>query len=647
MNHSSEYEHLFQPLTLGNLTLPNRVVMTTVKLGYSNRKGEATPRHIAFYQRRAEGEVGLITTEPMVVQPNGIEIPTQLGVYQDDLVPGLQRLTEAVHAAGGRIMAHINHAGRVANPNLVAKERLVSASDVFCPANSVTPRPLLLAEIDEVVEAFGMSAGRILAAGFDAIEIPFSHGYLIHQFLSPHTNRREDEYGGSFQNRLRFGRAVIRAARARVGADFPIVVRMNATDYVEGGLTIQDALDIAREIEAMGVNALSVTSGTMCESIPFCLYPNGAPKANLLPMAAQMRGVVSLPIIVAGRVRTPAIAQEALAAGQADLIGLGRPFLSDPDWVKKAHEGRTDEILLCAACHQGCLAELRLGHGSGCVFSPLTGREAELTVATAAHPRRIMVVGGGPAGLEAAAIAAQRGHQVSLYEQENHLGGQFVLAAKAPHKEELNDVIKSMILSAQRAGVQIHLNTRMTSEMIRNSKVDALILATGGIPLTLPFQGLEESHWLLAADLLEGAAQVTTSSALVIGGGLVGLETADFLAIQGVKVTLVEMLDDVGGDMDILAKTMLLKRLRLKDVKILVKTKVQRLTRSQAIVQQADQEIALDVETVVIAVGVRANRELPDAFKDWDQEVYVIGDAAQPRKALEAILEGFNVGNSV
>ncbi len=638
---------LLKPLKLGSLTLPNRVVMTTVKLGYGNKRGEVTPSHIAFYKRRATGHVGLITTESIYIQPNGRELPTQIGIHDDELIPGLKQLTGTVHDNDSLIMAHINHAGRVANPKLVPGDSLVSASAVPCPANKVTPRPLGKEEIAGMVSAFSVATARVREAGFDAIEIPFSHGYLIHQFLSPYTNHREDEYGGSFENRLRFGREILKAVRDKVGEDFPIIVRLNAKDYVEGGLEIEDAIEIARALEKMDVQALSITSGTMCESVPFCLYPTGTPKANLLPMAAHIRNVVELPVIVAGRIRTPELAREALVDGQTDLIGLGRPLLADPDWVRKVEVRDEESILLCAACHQGCLAELRKGEGTHCVFNPLTGRESEIQITPAEKPRCVMVVGGGPAGLKAAAVAAERGHRVTLFEQGNRLGGQFALAAKASYKEEFNDVIDHMALMAQRAGVDIHFNTRVSPEMVLETQPDAVILATGGIPLTVPLPGLEDTHWLLASDFLDGVAKVETKTALVIGGGLVGLEAAELLTNNGVQVTLIKRSDNPGGDMDILARNMLLKRLQDQHVDIHINTKIQRLTKNAVFVQKENQVMSFPFETIVIALGVQANRTLTDALASSDLEIYTVGDAVEPRQVLEAIWEGFEIGNKV
>ncbi len=653
-----EKSQLLEPFQLGKLTLPNRVVMTTLKLGYGNKVGEVNQRHIAFYRRRAEGNVGLLTSEPLYVQLNGRELPTQLGIHNDGLVPGLQELTGAVHAAGGLVMAHINHAGRAANPKLVPPDERISASDVFCPANQVTPHPLTKEGITEIVSAFRAAAGRARQADFDALEIPFSHGYLIHQFLSPHTNHRQDEYGGSFENRMRFGREVIAAVRAEVGDDYPIVVRMNAKDYVPGGLEIEDAIEIARSLETLGVQALSITSGTMCESVPFCLYPTGTPKANLLPMAGQIKDTVSLPIIVAGRIRSPEVAREALSASQTDLIGLGRPFLADPDWVQKTAAGDEEGILLCAACHQGCLGELRLGHGTSCMFNPLTGREAEIQLTPVEEPRRVMVIGGGPGGMEAAITAAQRGHQVTLFEQDDRLGGRLREAVSVPYKEEFADLIRFQQVQLEREDVEVRLNTAVTPELVSREAPDVIVLAAGAEPIIPSFPGLEETSWTTAYDLLDGKSEVKTKTAFIVGAGTAGLETAEYLAQRGVSSIVVKRKPEVGGKLDPLARAVLLKRLESLGVDVRTGLEVVRFEKSKAgqttVVarhyprRENVSELRFEAETVVIALGLRANHELAEALESQDgPPVHIIGDYVEPREALEAVWEGFEAGRNV
>jgi thioredoxin reductase len=502
-------------------------------------------------------------------------------------------------------------------------------------------------EIREVVEAFGDAARRVREAGFDALEIPFSHGYLIHQFLSPRSNRRHDRYGGSFENRIRFGMEVLERVREVVGHTLTIVVRMNAADYVQAGLDLDDAVAVASALAVWGVDALSVTSGTMCESVPFCLYPAGTPQAHLLPMAGAIRRAAGVPVIVAGRIRTPAVARQALEAGQADLIGLGRPFLADPDGVRKTEAGDEDGILLCPACHQGCLGSLRKWDGTGCLINPITGREGKLTVQRTSDPREVMIVGGGPAGLEAAVVAASRGHAVSLFEEKEETGGQLALAARVPHKEGFADVVRALELHAVRAGATISRGVRVTPFDILARNPDALILATGGTPVSSFIPGLETIPWIAARDVLRREWKVEGEVVLVVGGGLVGLEVAGFLSALGKVVLLVEVREAVGEKLDPLPRAMLRKRLGDQGVEIRTRTSVTRVAEGRVFLSDGEKEEAIHADLVVLAVGMAPNRELEAALAESGVETVTIGDAREPRGVGEAILEGFEAGAAV
>ena len=445
------------------------------------------------------------------------------------------------------------------------------------------------------------------------------------------------------------------AVRDEIGAGFPLIIRMNAGDYVEGGLTIEDGERIAPILESWGVHALSITSGTMCESPAFCLYPMATPKAHLAPMAARIRGKVSIPVAVAGRIRTPGVAREILSMEQADWIGLGRPFLADPDWVKKTAAGDEESILRCAACHQGCLTELRKGHGTSCMFNPLTGRESEITLTAVQEPRGVMVIGGGPAGMEAAIIAAQRGHRVTLHEKDDRLGGRFREAAQVPYKEEFSDLIRYQQVQLARNGVEIHLNSRITSAEVNEEDPEVVIIAVGAEPIVPPFPGLEETRWMTAYDLLDGRAQVATSTAFIVGAGTAGLETAEFLAQNGVRCTVVKRRPELGASLDPLSRNLLLRRLESQGVDVRTGLEVVRFetTEGQTTVianswpdGESTPPHRLPAETVIISLGLRSDPSLSDSLGDREN-VFSIGDSVAPREALDAILEGFEVGRMI
>jgi len=424
---------VFEETCIGTLTLSNRFIMAPVKTGYGNLAGEVTQRYINFYLRRAEGGVGLITTEPMYIHPSGKELPNQIGIHEDNLIDGLRRLTDAIHRAGTKVVAHLNHAGRMANPKATHLP-LVSSSAVPCAATDLIPKMLNQTELKTFVDYYRQAAGRAKIAGFDAIELQFGHGYLIAQFLSKLVNDRKDEYGESLENRLRFGLEVLRAVKTEVGADFPVICRLSAKEYIPNGLAIKDSKDIASVLEKAGADALHIAGGSACESPAWYFQHSALPEKVFLGDAVALKKVVGIPIIAVGRLGTPQKVKEALDIFGMDFIALGRPLIADPDFPKKMQNGNENDICLCGACLQGCLSMVKDGKGLSCVINPKVGREGEINIKSTDNPKKVMVIGGGPAGLEAAITAASRGHQIDLYEKDE-LGGQFRLACKPPMKE--------------------------------------------------------------------------------------------------------------------------------------------------------------------------------------------------------------------
>lgn len=629
-----KYKRLFEYQRVGRYTLKNRFLMTPIKLGYATLKGEVTDRHIDFYSLRAIGGVALITTEPLYILPNGKEIPKQMGIYKDELIGGLEKITEVVHREGSLIMAHINHAGRIANPKLTSE--FVSASEIACPSIGQKPRALSTQEVWDYIGLYTKAALRAKEAGFDGVEIQFGHGYLIHQFLSPQTNKRDDEFG----DRMKFGMEILRSIR-EPWKEGLISIRLNGSDFLKGGMDIEDAVKIAKALE--GADMINVTGGSMCGSVGVALYSNFRDRGSFYSYAQRIKEEVSLPVATVGRINHPDYALELIEKGIADICGLGRPLVADPFYPKKTLDGRVEEIMPCAACHQGCLAQLRKGESVTCMINPSVGKAVKIEKAE--KRKYVMVIGGGPGGMEVAITAARRGHRIKLYEKKN-LGGQLFLAKTPPHKRDLELFIKYFKNMLSKYSIEV-VREEANMDSIKRENPDVVVCATGGKPLTIDFPGLPDIPHLNSWEVLEGKL-LKGREVLIIGGGSVGLETAYYLAEEGMEVTIIEMLPSVGNDLDALARAELLNKLKEKRVKIYTDTKLIKFEEGRAITEQNGETREFKFSWVVLSLGTKSNKSLClELEKEFKGEFYTLGDAKRVAKAFEAIQEGFEIGRSI
>ena len=647
---------LFSPTRIGTMELRNRIVMAPMATMYANPDGSVSQRLIDYHEARARGGVALIILGVTSVD-RFFPYPVTLCLWDDMFIPGFKELTQAVHAHGAKVVPQITHPGPASLAPFFRGSQPVGPSVVKYHGTRQVCRELAAEEIGPIVEQFGEAARRAREAGFDGVELHAAHGYLlVGGFLSPLRNRRTDEYGGSVDGRLKLPLDIVKSIRDRAGADFPIIVRMSGDELVPGGQDIRQTQYIAPILAEAGVNAFHISSGAIHEMAWRILPPTGTPLGLNTAFSEAVKKVVNVPVMVVGRINDPRFAEDVLEKGQADLIVMGRALLADPELANKAAEGRFDDIAPCIGCGLGCIASRDKGNPMRCLINPALGREREMAIAPAAEPKKVMVVGAGPAGLEAARVAALRGHDVSLYEKETKVGGQFNLAAVPPLKQEMSKAIKYLRAQVDKAGAKSHLSTEVTPELVEEAKPDSVIVATGGESLTPNIPGITGKRVVSGHDVLSGKAVLPCGNILVIGGGMVGLEVAEFLANPGdnpiigcTNVTVLEMLPDVGMDLAPDMRTLLMQRLRESGARILTSATVKEILEDGAVVTMADgrEEALRGMDRIVLAMGARSVDTLSDRIKDKVSEVYVVGDAKEPRRALEAIAEGSEVGRKV
>ncbi|MGV8057019.1 MAG: FAD-dependent oxidoreductase [Smithellaceae bacterium] len=629
---SNELESLFQPFSIGSLTLKNRIVFPAILL---------VPKQdtISFLSPRAKGGAGL------VMVPGGMLMRTApadyFHLYSDNAIPELTEIAQALHAQGAKIGIQLHHQGRQIHDASVP----VAPSPIPWSANSPVPRELERDEINDLIEEFSDAVRRARDAGLDMAEIHGAHGYLVNQFLSARSNQRKDDYGGDVQNRARFLVEIIRRAREKVGDAFPISCRINAADYIEGGLTVEDAVLIARLAEQAGASLINISAGVY--GYPVTIAPMYSPRALNVEFAGQIKAAVKTPVCVVGRIDTPQLAAQILQDGKADLIAMGRPLLVDPELPNKARRGELDRIRPCIYCNNGCMAHMEGRSAmSNCTVNPLMGKEATLEITGAKKIKKVLVIGGGLAGLEAARIASLRGHKVILYEKENALGGQWLLAAIPPFKETLRPYLQWLINEVKLSGTILKLNKPFSMSDLEVENPDAVILATGALPTVPPVPGIETAT--TAWEVLQGKAQFG-ADVFIVGGNATGLEVAHLLAVQGKRVTVIEMTSRFGADMPATIRWHLRKLLDEHGVRLKSSVKLKQIgpDKSVTVETKKGEETWSGFSDVILATGMRSQNEFKTSLEAVVREVHVIGDAKQPRSGLDAIAEGAQTGSNL
>jgi 2,4-dienoyl-CoA reductase-like NADH-dependent reductase (Old Yellow Enzyme family)/thioredoxin reductase len=635
-------EKIFQPISIGSLRLKNRLIMPTLDPGFAGEGGRVNQRLIDYFTRRARGGVSFIMVGPAVFDPVGIGGTFEYRIYQGGVLEGLSRLVEAIHGCGIPVGLQLHHAGRQANPELIEGSS-VAPSAIPCPVRRSSPRALTSPEIEAIVHQYGVYGRKVREVGFDAVEVHGSHGYLIAEFLSPYSNNRTDAYGGCLENRTRFAREVVQEVRRNVGEGFPIFFRIPGEEHVPEGLTQEETPLIAGRLEEAGADAIDVSAGNY-RTAEWIVPPMTLPEACNVPAAEAIKQKLAIPVIVAGRIKRPEVAEKILREGKADVIAMARGLVADPDWPRKAKEGRLEEIRECIACNV-CIGRLFREMEILCTVNPEVGREGEWDLKAVLHPKRVMVVGAGPGGMEAARVARLRGHQVSLYEEQDRLGGQMQAASQVSFKQELKSTLRFYETALKKSGVQIKLGTRVTADLVAAAKPDALILATGSSPLSPEIPGVHLRHVVQAIDVLLDRVKVEGRVA-VIGGGNVGCEVAIFLAERGVQVVLLEMLPYVAHGIPRLLGKEIKEILKNRGVEILTGRKLVRIEENRLVCEDVEKkESFLSVDQVVLAVGAKPKDDLAKSLKALIAETYLIGDCLEPRKAVEAIDEGAKVAH--
>ena len=640
----TNYQSLFKPIKIGKLELKNRLVVPPVGTLFSGYDGHICGRLTEYHKVRAKGGWGLIIVEGVAISQQGKGGPKQYGIWDDSFIKEYKELTDAAHSEGAGMALQIMHCGRNTRPEITGGLQPVAPSALPDPIIRVVPKELTKEEIAGIVEDFGQAARRAKESGFDAVEIHGGHGYLVSGFMSAYANKRTDEYGNGLEGFLRFPVEIIKRIKAVCGKDYPVIFRISADEAVKGCRTIVESAGMSKRLAEEGADAIHVSVGVY-ESSYLTMAPATMKEGFNVKAASVIKKKVKVPVIAVGRINSPKLAEKIISSGKADMVAIGRQSVADPFWPLKVKENRIDEIVKCLSCNEGCLDTAWAANPITCVQNPLLGIDAG-DIKKTDKPKKVLIAGGGPAGLEAAINAAIKGHKVIIYEMDVKAGGQINIAGVPPYKEILNEAVKSRLKIIKKINVDIITNKELTIDIIKKISPDVLIIATGSKTIVPDIGGVEQKNVITARDVLNGA--LIGDKVVVIGGGIVGCETADWLSEKGGDITIIEMLKSVARDISPAARFFLLKRLADKKVKIITKARVKEIAGNKIVVSREDSDTVIEqVDTIILATGAKSVNDLELKAKDIVAEIYVIGDARKPGKILDAVKQAAEVGRSL
>lgn len=651
-----KFNSMFSPINIGPISVKNRFVVPPMGNNFANTDGTWSDQSAAYYGARAKGGFGLITIEATVVHNGAKGGPRKPCLFDDASIPSLKKICDVCHAEGAKVSVQLQNAGPEGNAKN-AGAPIMAATSIKSKDGRDIPKEPTVEEIYELVKGYGEATRRAMEAGIDAVEIHMAHGYFVNSFLSPRTNKRVDEFGGSFENRMRFSKMIIEEVKRVAQGKIAVLARINSTEDMFGGLDNHDMCAIAMYLEDCGLDALHVSRAVHLKD-EYMWAPTGIHGGFSAEYVANIKKCVNIPVITVGRYTEPQFAEAMVKTGAADLVAFGRQSLADPAMPNKAKEDRLEDMIPCIACLQGCVANMYQGNPICCLTNPVLGRELE-GIQPAEVKKNIYVIGGGPAGMYAAATAAERGHDVTLFEAEGVLGGNMRLAAYPPGKGDITNMIRSYVRRCEKSGVKIVLNTKVDAAMIKADKPDAVILATGSETLILPFiKGVTAPEIVHGGDCLSGKRPVG-HKVLVVGGGMVGAETAEFLAEQGHEVSIIEMRSAIGPDVIHEHRVFLMKAFEEYGIEQIVNAAVAEIFPDGVSYKNAADKSDETVyekrgfDTVVLSMGYSSrytHREGPNVVYDFADElreicpeVHVVGDAVRARRALDATKEAYEV----